>query len=172
MKHYDVIVVGAGPAGNVAAYELARAGKTVALLEKQVLPRHKTCGGGMPMVVSQVLGLDTMRDLAPEAFVEADTRWMRHTFNFEDPYLAPMNMGDTGDAGSAGEGRQLSLWMVRRSVFDNALAQRAASAGAELRDGLAVKTLEIGMETSRLWFGRRAGEPEPRRLIGKQPPIP
>ena len=142
MKHYDVIVVGAGPAGNVAAYELARAGKTVALLEKQILPRHKTCGGGMPMVVSQVLGLDTMRDLAPEAFVEADTRWMRHTFNFEDPYLAPMNMGDTGENGSAGEERQLSLWMVRRSVFDNALAQRAASAGAELRDGLAVKTLE------------------------------
>ena len=37
--------------------------------------------------------------------------------------------------------RQLSLWMVRRSVFDNALAQRAAKAGAELRDALAVKTL-------------------------------
>lgn len=154
MKHYDVIVVGTGPAGNAAAFELARAGKTVALLEKQTLPRHKTCGGGMPMVVSQVLGLDVLRDLAPDAFVEADTRWMRHTYNFSDPYLAPMNMEsasvniangaeDNGAGDEAKQGRQLSLWMVRRSVFDYALAQRAASAGADLRDGLTVKTLEI-----------------------------
>jgi flavin-dependent dehydrogenase len=39
--------------------------------------------------------------------------------------------------------RRLSLWMVRRSVFDNALAQRAASAGAELRDGLAVRSIVL-----------------------------
>ena len=41
-----------------------------------------------------------------------------------------------------GEEKPISLWMVRRSVFDNALAQRAAKAGAELRDGLAVRRLE------------------------------
>src|SRR5690242_15037781 len=119
IPHYDVIVVGAGPAGNSAAWELARAGMRVALLEKQMLPRHKTCGGGMPMAVENVLQLDRLRDLAPDAFVEADTRFMRHTWNFGDPYMAPMNPG-------AGEEEQadsrLSLWMVRRSVFDNALA--------------------------------------------------
>jgi len=136
MGHYDVIVVGAGPAGNAAAFALARGGAKVALLEKQTLPRHKTCGGGMPMVVSQVLELEALRDLAPDAFVEADTRFMRHTWKFGDPCLASMNP-------EPHNGSDLSLWMVRRSVFDNALAQRAAQAGAELRDGLPVRTLEI-----------------------------
>ncbi len=136
MAHYDAIVVGAGPAGNAAAYDLARGGARVALVEKQALPRHKTCGGGMPMVVAQVLGLDSLRDLAPDAFLEADTHFMRHTWKFGEPVLAPMNP-DKADP------RRLSLWMVRRSVFDNALAQRAASAGAELRDGLAVKSVTL-----------------------------
>ena len=137
MKHYDVIVAGAGPAGNSAAFALAKAGANVALLEKQTLPRHKTCGGGMPVLVSQLLELEELRDLAPDAFVEADTRFMRHTFNFADPVLAPMNP----ESPNSGE-RELSLWMVQRSVFDYALAQRAANAGAELRDALPIRSVE------------------------------
>lgn len=136
MPHYDAIVVGAGPAGNAAAFDLARNGAKVALIEKQTLPRHKTCGGGMPMVVEQVLELDALRDLAPDAFIEADTHFMRHTWQFADPVMAPMNP-------DANEARKLSLWMVRRSVFDNVLAQRAAAAGAELRDSLAVKSVTL-----------------------------
>jgi geranylgeranyl reductase family protein len=131
MQHYDVIVIGAGPAGASAAAQMARAGMKVALLEKQALPRHKTCGGGMPVTVGEVL-----RDLAPEAFVEANARFMRHTFRFADPFLAPMN--------PPGEERDLSLWLVQRSIFDHALARRAAQAGAELRDGLAVRAVEVG----------------------------
>ncbi|HLJ53445.1 MAG TPA: geranylgeranyl reductase family protein [Chthonomonadaceae bacterium] len=135
MPQYDAVVVGAGPAGCAAAFDLARAGARVALIEKHALPRHKTCGGGMPMAVEQVLALDTYRDLAPEAFVEADTRFMRHTWQFGQAVLAPLNPDPN-------EPRQISLWMVRRSVFDNALAQRAAAAGAELRDGLAVRSID------------------------------
>jgi geranylgeranyl reductase family protein len=47
MVDYDVIVVGAGPAGATAAYWLGRAGKRVLVLEKEHLPRYKPCGGGM-----------------------------------------------------------------------------------------------------------------------------
>ncbi len=135
MADYDAIVIGAGPAGNAAAFDLARAGARVALIERQVLPRHKTCGGGMPMTVAAALMLGEIHDLAPEAFVEARTRYMRHTWKFDDPYLAAMNPDDP-------ETGELSLWMVRRSVFDHALAARAACAGAELRDGLAVGAIE------------------------------
>ncbi len=128
--HYDVIVCGAGPAGAIAATTMARAGLKVALLEKYPMPRHKTCGGGTPMTMASLL-----YDLAPQAFVEADVTHMRHTWNFADPVLAPINPEPTD--------RPISLWMMQRSVFDNALAEQAVQAGAELRDGLAVQSVAV-----------------------------
>jgi len=43
-KIWDVIVVGAGPAGALAAREMARAGAAVLLVDKAVFPRPKVCG--------------------------------------------------------------------------------------------------------------------------------
>ncbi len=43
--HFDVIVLGAGPAGSSAAYILANAGLNVALVDKSCVPREKLCGG-------------------------------------------------------------------------------------------------------------------------------
>jgi geranylgeranyl reductase family protein len=44
---YDAIIVGAGPGGATAAYFLGEAGWRVLLLEKESVPRYKTCGGGL-----------------------------------------------------------------------------------------------------------------------------
>ena len=41
---FDAVIVGAGPAGSTAAILLARAGWSVALVEKQGFPRRKVCG--------------------------------------------------------------------------------------------------------------------------------
>ena len=42
--HFDAVIIGAGPAGSSAAILLARAGWSVALVEKQRFPRRKVCG--------------------------------------------------------------------------------------------------------------------------------
>jgi len=41
-EKYDVVIVGAGPAGSALAYELARRGVSTLILERDVLPRYKT----------------------------------------------------------------------------------------------------------------------------------
>ena len=51
--NYDVIVVGAGPAGSTAAKNLAEKGIKVLLLDKAKFPRDKPCGGGLPTRVKK-----------------------------------------------------------------------------------------------------------------------
>jgi geranylgeranyl reductase family protein len=52
---HDVLVVGGGPAGSSCAYWLAEAGWDVAVVEKKVFPREKTCGDGLtPRAVRQI----------------------------------------------------------------------------------------------------------------------
>jgi menaquinone-9 beta-reductase len=42
---WDVVVIGAGPAGAVAAHDLARTGAAVLLIDRSTFPRPKVCGG-------------------------------------------------------------------------------------------------------------------------------
>lgn len=52
---WDVIVIGAGPSGSSAAYDLATAGLRVLLLEKREMPRDKLCGGAVSAVARSFL---------------------------------------------------------------------------------------------------------------------
>ena len=46
MEHFDVAVIGSGPSGASTAFHLAKKGISTVLIEKEKLPRYKTCGGG------------------------------------------------------------------------------------------------------------------------------
>src|SRR3954465_4135439 len=52
----DVAVVGAGPAGIAAAITLARAGRSVVVVDKAAFPRDKCCGDGLTALALRQLG--------------------------------------------------------------------------------------------------------------------
>jgi geranylgeranyl reductase family protein len=62
---HDVLVIGGGPAGSSCAYWLAEAGWDVAVVEKKVFPREKTCGDGLtPRSVRQIADMGVEGALA------------------------------------------------------------------------------------------------------------
>ena len=77
---YDVIVVGAGPAGIMAVVESVRGGARVLLIEAGSLPRYKSCGG--------MLNVYTQRALAPYGGVPEemvlDPRWITFRYHHLD----------------------------------------------------------------------------------------
>ena len=46
-KKYDIVIVGAGPAGCACAYQLSGKGLSIAVIEKSVFPRDKICGDAL-----------------------------------------------------------------------------------------------------------------------------
>ncbi len=69
-RRWDILVVGAGPAGSVAARQLARLGLSVLLVDKAQFPRRKVCGccvGSAAVELLAQIGLpETLRSLAAE----------------------------------------------------------------------------------------------------------
>ena len=123
MKHYDVVVVGSGPAGAAAARELARQGVRVALLERESLPRYKTCGGGLVYRALCYAGLDA------SAVAERVCR------------SAALYFHDIGRRFTARSELPL-ITMTMRDRLDYRLVEMATGAGADLLTSCRVTGLE------------------------------
>ncbi|MCP9959951.1 geranylgeranyl reductase family protein [Streptomyces sudanensis] len=119
---WDVVVVGAGPAGASAAYAAAVAGCRVLLLEKAELPRYKTCGGGI---------IGPSRDALPPGF-ELPLRDRVHAVTFS------LN----GRFARTRRSKRMLFGLVNRPEFDQQLVEHARRAGAEVRTGVAVARVE------------------------------
>ncbi len=52
---WDIVVIGAGPAGSIAARELARYGHRVLLVDRRAFPRRKVCGACLNASALRVL---------------------------------------------------------------------------------------------------------------------
>lgn len=122
----DVAIVGAGPAGAAAAFELARAGVEMVLADRAAFPREKVCGDGLGVRCGAILR--TM-GLAPEA----------PPFNPFRRFLLSSPAGHTAVA--AGPGAS-DTWTVPRRELDHLLVGRAVAAGARLAEEVQVTGLE------------------------------
>ncbi len=121
-ERFDVLVVGAGPAGAAAAFWLAKAGHSVLAVEKKTFPREKTCGDGLtPRAVRQLLDMDLGAPLAD--FHRYDgLRSMAHGITLE------LAWPDHPDFPSHG-------YVVRRRDLDQMVADQAVQAGATVWTG-------------------------------------
>ncbi len=64
---WDAVVVGAGPAGSMVAYELSRLGRKVLLLERCGLPRWKVCGSTLSPGVQGLLARANLGNLLSDS---------------------------------------------------------------------------------------------------------
>ena len=110
---YDAIVVGLGPAGAVAAAELAQAGLSVLGLEWKAMPRYKVCGGA--------LSARTDRLLEPDYHSVVEETIHRVRFQFAGTEAFEISSPEP------------IAYMVMRDRFDAYLVQKARDTGAVVR---------------------------------------
>ncbi len=122
-RDVDVIVVGAGPAGSCAALVLARAGKSIVLIERGPFPGSKNMYGGV--VYPRILD-----ELIPQWWLEAPMqRWITRRATM----LMTETKALTVDFRSQAWGQPpYNGATAFRPDFDNWLAGKAVEAGAEL----------------------------------------
>ncbi len=118
MSAFDVAIVGAGPAGSVAAYRLAAAGARVLLVDKAVFPRDKPCGGGVTGRAARLLPF-SIEPVVEDVVDRLECR-LGYGRRFERRARAPL------------------AYMTQRVRLDHFLVQKAAEAGADVRDGVKV----------------------------------
>ncbi len=123
----QVVVVGAGPAGAITAYELARRGADVVVLEKCRFPRDKPCGGAL-----MYRGIHILRGELPRRLVERGIYGLR--FVFPDGNMAEFSS------------KRLIGVTTQRSRFDEYLARRAERAGAALEEETPVEDVSVSSD--------------------------
>jgi geranylgeranyl reductase family protein len=123
MERFDVLVVGAGPAGSAAAMHLARGGARVLLADKARFPRDKPCGGGLTGRALRHAPCDV------EPVVE----------HVVDRFVLRAGYGPRVARAS----RRPLIRMTQRRWLDLHLAEQAAAAGADFRDEVRVEELTL-----------------------------
>ncbi len=133
MERFDVLVVGAGPAGSATAMHLARGGARVLLADKARFPRDKPCGGGL-----------TGRALrhAPcevEPVVEhvVDRMVVRAAYGSKVSKASPRAL----------------IRMTQRRRLDEHLVEQAVATGVEFRDAAAVGEVEVREDAAEATVG-------------------
>ena len=126
----DVIVVGGGPAGAGTAFQLARRGVRVTLLERARFPRSKPCAECVSPQASRIL-----REMNVLSAIEHRGAWLKG-MTVRAPNGATMRGDYAGAHGfHAYRGAGLS---IRREILDDALIAAARDAGVDVREGCRV----------------------------------
>lgn len=127
MPHTDVLIAGAGPAGSMAAWVLARQGFSVLIVDRAAFPRPKLCGGLLTW--KSIRLLEHVHGLRPTDLIEAgvvDTVTDGFAMHYRERCLA--------------QGRfAYPFHLLDRSAFDAFLLAQARAAGAKVVEQCAAR---------------------------------
>lgn len=138
---YDVVVIGAGPAGNICAYQTAKAGLSTLVLED-----HEAAG--LFVNCTGIIGAEAFRRLnLPTQPIGSQLQAIT--------FFAPSGHSFRYDPG------QPLAFVVSRFQFDQALAELARSEGAQFRFGYHARFLQVNEEAAEV--RQKEEDPEPIR---------
>jgi geranylgeranyl reductase family protein len=132
---FEVVVVGSGPAGALAAIDLARHGISVCLVERVTHPRYKPCGGGVLARAIHHLPVD-VEYAADHACHVVELHFTGKNLSFRTERSMPV------------------ISMIMRSEFDRILVTNALKCGVVIRENTQVKGLALEEDRVVLQTGR------------------
>lgn len=132
-RQFDVIVVGAGPAGCAAAALLAQRGRRVALLERERFPRYRVGESLLPHCWYPLERIGLIEAMRSATFTTAkhSVQFASRSGKISQPYYFFQH----------DEHENSYTWQVVRSEFDQLLLDNAVAKGAELFEATSAKDL-------------------------------
>ena len=123
MRHFDVAIIGSGPSGASTAFYLGKKGISTVIIEKETLPRYKTCGGGfvnrgrknMPFDISEVI---------EKEFYAVDS-YFNKNLHYQSKKEEPI------------------ITMIMRDAFDHLLVKTAKEFGVTLLENHTLKNIDF-----------------------------
>jgi flavin-dependent dehydrogenase len=117
-RRWDTVIVGAGPAGSIAARQLAIQGKAVLVVDRAYFPRAKVCGGCLNATAVELLKQIGLGDILPRL----RARSIRGITLAASGRIVPLELQHGGVS-------------VSREAFDLALLDEAKASGAHCLQG-------------------------------------
>src|SRR4030095_6113877 len=128
-ERFDAIVIGGGPGGSSAATFLARVGRRVLVLEKEVFPRFHIGESLLPYNTGVFAEMGVLPALQAAGLMRKIGAQFHLANGSKSLQLVFRNGVFT---------RQTEAFQVERSRFDHILLNHARSSGAEVREGWTV----------------------------------
>ena len=147
VQQTEILIIGAGPSGSVAAGLLRKQGRQVLIVEKETFPRFSIGESLLPQSMEYIERAGMLQDVVEAgfqykngaAFAKGE---LRTDFDFRDKF-------------SPGWG---TTYQVQRANFDKVLADAAEKAGAEIRYQHTVVAVDVTGEQPRVTVRSPEGE--------------